>query len=71
MYFLLESPQALGIGGQQRRQNLDGDVAANARIASPIHLAHSALADGAGDLYGPMRVPVVRASRCASQLRTQ
>ena len=47
--FTLESRQALGIRGEQFRQDLDRDVAIELVIARPIHLSHATGADGAED----------------------
>ena len=52
-----EPREPVRIGGKELRQDLDGHVAIELRIARPIHLAHSASANGAGDL--------VRAEACA------
>jgi len=46
----LESLQRLGIGRQVPRQDLDGDVAVEFRVARPVDLAHSSSAQGAEDL---------------------
>ena len=43
--FLLEPAKSLGIVGKCRRQHLDGDVAAEARITGAVHLAHPAGAE--------------------------
>ena len=51
--FQLEAVEALRIGREARRQHLDGDVAAEARIAGPIDLAHAAGAEQRDDLVGP------------------
>jgi hypothetical protein len=40
--FLLEPAKSLGIVGKCRRQHLDGDFAAEARITGAVHLAHPA-----------------------------
>ena len=48
----LEACDAIGIGGEGFRQNLDRDLAAQVRIVSPIHFAHSAGADRADDFVG-------------------
>jgi hypothetical protein len=42
---LLEALQPVGVAGERRRQHLDGDVAAQAGVASTINLAHSACAN--------------------------
>ena len=46
----LEAPPHLGIGGDVRRHDLDGDVAIEPRVARAIHLAHAAGPDGFDDL---------------------
>jgi len=51
--FALESRQALGIGGEQIRQDLDGDVAMQPRVAGAIHLPHAARANGRNDFVRP------------------
>ena len=48
----LEPPKALGVLGELRRQHLDRDVAAEAGVARPVHLAHAARADRGDDLIG-------------------
>ncbi len=50
---LLEALQPLRIGGQTGRQDLDGDVTPEARVASPIHLPHAARAKERDDLIRP------------------
>ena len=47
---LLEAAQAVGVGRERRGQHLDGDVAAEARVARAIDLAHAAGADRSDDL---------------------
>jgi hypothetical protein len=42
--FVHESPQAIGVGGKWLWKDLDRDVAAEARIARAIDLAHAASA---------------------------
>ena len=49
---LLESLQAIGIGGVGGRQHLDRDVAAEAGIVGTVDLAHSARADASHDVVG-------------------
>ena len=49
---LLEAAQAVGIGGEGRRQHLDRDLARKARVLRPIHLTHPPGADLAEDLVG-------------------
>ena len=46
----LKARDAIGIGGKEIRKNLDGDVAAQPRIAGSIHFAHAACADGGDNL---------------------
>ena len=40
--FLLETTEPVRIGRKRRRENLDGDVAAEAFVLGAIHLAHAA-----------------------------
>ena len=40
--FLLETTEPIRIGRKRRRENLDGDVAAEAFVLGAIHLAHAA-----------------------------
>ena len=49
---VLEPGEAAGVGGQVRRQDLDGDVAAEARVVGEVHLAHAPRAELAADLVG-------------------
>jgi len=42
--FQLETPQPVGIARKRLRQNLDGHLAIEARIAGTIHLSHAACA---------------------------
>ena len=49
---LLEAAQAVGIGGEGRRQHLDRDLARKPRVLRPIDLAHPPGADLAEDLVG-------------------
>ena len=51
--FLLEARQALGIGGEGRRQDLDGDIASQAGITRAIHVPHAAAAERSHDFIGP------------------
>ena len=41
----LEAPQPIGVGGERRRQNLDGHVPLQPRVLRAIHLAHAARAE--------------------------
>ena len=50
--FALEAGAALGVAGGAGGQHLDGDVAAQARVAGAVDLAHPAGADGGEDLVG-------------------
>ena len=45
-----ETCDAIGIGGERRRQNLQCDVPSQPGIARPIHLAHPAGPEGPEDL---------------------
>ena len=44
--FLFETAATIGIRGERRRQDLDGNFAPEPRIARAIHLAHSTRANG-------------------------
>ena len=46
----LESRDAIRIAGEEGGEDLDRDVAAQARVARPIHFAHAARADGGNNL---------------------
>ena len=48
--FLLEAPKSIRILGERRRQNLDRDVAGDARIARPVDLPHPARPERSDDL---------------------
>lgn len=50
--FALEACAPLGIGRRGSWEDLDGDLAAQARVASPVHLAHATDADGGENLVG-------------------
>ena len=50
--FLLETPEAVGIGGEGGGQNLDGDIASQALIAGAVNLAHSASTDECNEFVG-------------------
>ena len=50
--FTLEPLAALGIRRQRGRQNLDGDVAIQPRVAGPIDLSHATGAERPEDLEG-------------------
>ena len=51
---LLEAPQAVRHRCEKRgRQDLDRDLAAQARVAGAVDLAHAARAEGGEDLVGP------------------
>jgi len=47
--FLLEPAQAVGVGGETCRQDLDSDVAAKASVAGTVDLSHAAGADCGGN----------------------
>ena len=49
---LLETPQAVGIGGERGGQNFDGDIASQTLIAGAINLAHAARADQRNEFVG-------------------
>ena len=48
--FALEPGQAIRIGGEGFRQDLDRDIALQTRVACLVHLAHSPCADGGEDV---------------------
>ena len=48
--FALESQDRIPVSGDARRQDLDRDVAAEARIAGAIHLSHPSCAEERDDL---------------------
>jgi hypothetical protein len=50
--FLLEAAEAIGVGSERRGQDLDGDVAPEARVSRPIDLTHTPRANGGEDLVG-------------------
>ncbi len=50
--FALEPGAAVRVAGHVRRQHLDGDVAAEARIARAVHLAHAAGPKGGRHFVG-------------------
>ena len=50
--FLLEALQPVGIGARRSRENLDRDVAPEARVARAIDLAHPARAEQRIDFVG-------------------
>jgi hypothetical protein len=47
---LLEPAQSIGIGSKLRRQDLDGNVSAEASVARTVHLAHPTSSNGCDDL---------------------
>ena len=47
--FLLEAAEPISIRGEERRQDLDGDVASEARVTGAKYLAHAARADRRDD----------------------
>ena len=51
-HFLLEAPQSIRIRRDLARQDFDRDVAADARIAGPVDLAHAARTEGVDDFVG-------------------
>src|SRR5690242_16552305 len=50
--FLFKPAQAVGIAAEGARQDLDGNVPAQSRVAGPIHLTHAALTKWGDDLVG-------------------
>ena len=50
--FLLESMEAVGVGGERDGQDLDRHVTTQPRIARAIDLAHAAGADDRDDFIG-------------------
>jgi hypothetical protein len=48
--FTLESRDPIRIGGDRRRQNLDGDIALQLGIRRAVDLSHAACADWRGDI---------------------
>jgi hypothetical protein len=48
--FALEARDALGIGSNLRRQDLQRDVAIELGVARPLDVTHSARPDSCGDL---------------------
>src|SRR5262249_26275528 len=48
--FLFEAAEPVGVGGDGDRENLDGHIAAQARVAGAIDLAHPASAEGTDNL---------------------
>ena len=49
----LEAREAIGIGGEQIRKDLDGDVAIQFLVAGAIHLSHPAFAERGENLERP------------------
>ena len=47
-----ESLAAIGIGGRNLGQHLQGDIPLEPRVAGPVHLAHSAFAQRVNDFVG-------------------
>ena len=69
---LLEALLAVRVGRELRRQNLDGHVAPQPRVARPIHLSHASGAQGERISKGPSLVPaatVMSVSRAREQMR--
>ena len=50
--FEAETLPRIWIGSQARRQDLDGDLTIEARVARAVHHAHAALADRAENFVG-------------------
>ena len=51
--FALEAGETIGIVGERRREDLDGDVSSKASVARTIHLAHGAVTQQADNLISP------------------
>ena len=47
--FTLKAGDSLRVCGERLRQDLDGDIAIELRVARSVHLAHAAFADVRGD----------------------
>ena len=47
--FTLKTRKPIGIRGEQRRQDFDGDLTFELGVGSPIDLPHSALTEKGGD----------------------
>src|SRR5215218_8808619 len=52
MCFALEPPEAIAISGEDRWQDLDRYIAAEARVVRAIHFAHSPRAEAPIDAIG-------------------
>jgi hypothetical protein len=50
--FAAEPREALGVVGHRVRQDLQGDIASESRVARPVDLAHAAGPDPGDDLVG-------------------
>jgi hypothetical protein len=48
--FALKARDPIGVSRQRRRENLDGNLTLQPRVRRPVHLAHAAFADLAGDI---------------------
>jgi hypothetical protein len=53
----LEAREPLGVPREEIREDLEGDIALQLRVAGAIDLAHPARPDGASDLEGPETCP--------------
>jgi hypothetical protein len=73
----LESRARVGVAGNVRRQQLDGDAAIEPRVARPVDVAHATRADRCDDLVRPkpsarfevhcvIRTPILRAIQSPS-----
>ena len=51
--FPLEAGEAFGVVDKGVRENLQGDIAVELGVTSPVHLAHAAHPDLGGDLIQP------------------
>ena len=51
--FALEAGETIGIVGERRREDLDGDISSQAGVARTIHLAHGAVTQQTDNLICP------------------
>ena len=55
-----EAREAIGVVGEQVRQDFERNLAIELRLTCPVHLAHATFADLGGDLIRTEAVPAVR-----------
>ncbi len=60
-------PERVGLGRQLLRQDLDGDVAIEARVVGLIDLPHTALPEEGGHVIVPETVTDVQRHSCESE----